>query len=134
MRLTALCVIAHYLYVKWGIEFHPAFKTEFDELPPAVQDALLSTLVPLREHGPALGRPDVDTLKGSRYANMKELRFRASGGAWRVAFAFDPRRSGILLVAGDKSGRSEPTFYRRLIAKADKRFKEHLKNLNFREQ
>ena len=134
MCLTKLCVIAHNWNVKWSIEFHPSFKAEFDGLPPAVQDVLLSMLVPLRERGPTLGRPDVDTLKGSRYANMKELRFRASGGAWRVAFAFDPRRSGILLVAGDKAGVSEQKFYQRLIGKADKRFKEHLKNLNIREQ
>lgn len=91
-------------------------------------------LVPLRERGPALGRPDVDTLNGSRYSNMKELRFRASGGVWRVAFAFDPERSGILLIAGDKAGVNGPKFYKRLIDKADKRFKEHLKNLNFKEQ
>jgi len=97
--------------VTWAIEFHPAFKAEFDELSPAIQDALLSMLVPLRERGPALGRPEVDTLNGSRYPNMKELRFCARGGVWRVAFAFDPRRSGILLVAGDKAGVSEPKFY-----------------------
>ena len=83
-------------------------------------------LVPLRERGPALGRPEVDTLNGSRYTNMKELRFRAEDGVWRVAFAFDPLRCGVLLVAGDKAGVSEKTFYKRLIAKADKRFKEHL--------
>lgn len=64
-------------------------------------------LVPLREYGPALGRPEVDTLNGSKHANMKELRFRADGGVWRVAFAFDPERNAILLVAGDKSGTSE---------------------------
>ena len=82
--------------------------------------------MPLREYGPALGRPEVDTLKGSSHANMKELRFRAGGGVWRVAFAFDPKRAAILLVAGSKSGVSEKTFYKRLIDKADKRFKEHL--------
>jgi hypothetical protein len=60
---------------------------------------------------------------------MKELRFRASGGVWRVAFAFDPERDAILLVAGDKSGGSEKTFCRRLIEKADKRYKEHLEDL-----
>jgi len=87
----------------------------------------------LRELGPALGRPDVDTLNGSRYANMKELRFRADGGVWRVAFAFDPRRNAILLVAGDKSGMSETKFYKRLIDKADKRYKEHLENLESKE-
>jgi hypothetical protein len=86
-------------------------------------------LVALRERGPALGRPDADTLKGSAFANMKELRFRADRGVWRVAFAFDPQRRGILLVAGNKAGVSEPKFYQRLIAKADARFEEHLKHL-----
>ncbi len=80
-------------------------------------------------YGPSLGRPEVDTLKDSKYANMKELRFRADGGVWRIAFAFDPQRDAILLVAGDKSGVSERKFYKRLIEKADKRYKEHLDNL-----
>jgi hypothetical protein len=57
---------------------------------------------------------------------MKELRLSAAGGEWRVAFAFDPRRRAILLVAGDKSGGSERRFYRELIRKADDRFDAHL--------
>jgi hypothetical protein len=57
---------------------------------------------------------------------MKELRFSAAGGEWRVAFVFDPRRRAILLVAGDKSGGSERRFYRELIRKADDRFDAHL--------
>ena len=61
----------------------------------------------LQQFGPQLGRPRVDTLNGSRHANMKELRFSAADGEWRVAFAFDPTRSAILLVAGDKSGVSK---------------------------
>jgi len=68
----------------------------------------------------------VDTLNGSRRANMKELRFAAAGGEWRVAFAFDTKRKAILLAAGDKSGVSEKRFYRELISKADKRFDTHL--------
>jgi hypothetical protein len=115
--------------MRWAAYFHPTFKAEFDELSASVQDELLASLVPLREYGPSLGRPEVDTLNGSKYANMKELRFRAGGGVWRVAFAFDPRRDAILLVAGDKAGVSEKKFYKRLIEKADKRFKEHLDNL-----
>jgi Phage derived protein Gp49-like (DUF891) len=75
------------------------------------------------------GKTEEDTLNESKYANMKELRFRADGGVWRVAFAFDPERNAILLVAGDKSGASEKKFYKRLIEKADKRYKEHLDNL-----
>jgi len=77
-----------------------------------------------------LGRPQVDTLAGSQFANMKEMRFDADDGVWRIAFAFDPKRRAILLVAGDKSGGSEKRFYRELIRKADERFSAHLKRLN----
>ena len=113
----------------WSAYFHPKFQAEVLELPRAVRVELVASLELLREYGPALGRPDVDTLKNSRYANMKELRFRADGGVWRVAFAFDPRRNAVLLIAGDKSGVSELKFYKRLIDKADRRYKEHLENL-----
>jgi len=61
---------------------------------------------------------------------MKELRFRAADGEWRVAFAFDTKREAILLVAGDKSGIGEKRFYRELIRKADDRCDEHLARLN----
>jgi hypothetical protein len=119
--------------MSWSISFHPKFKAEYDELQEAVQDGLVASLTPVREFGPALGRPDVDTLNDSRYANMKELRFRAGGGVWRIAFAFDPRRNAVLLVAGDKSGVSGTRFYNRLIEKADKRYKEHLETLETKE-
>jgi hypothetical protein len=76
--------------VAWTVELHPEFEPEFDALAEAVQDELLALLRVLEEFGPRLGRPRADTLKGSQHANMKELRFEAGGGAWRVAFAFDP--------------------------------------------
>ena len=113
----------------WEIAFDPAFDPEFDALPVDVQDELLARAKLLERFGPTLGRPHVDTLKGSRHANMKELRFRADDGIWRVAFAFDPGRRAILVVAGDKSGTSEGRFYRQLIKKADGRFNRHLSRL-----
>jgi hypothetical protein len=64
----------------------------------------------------------VDTLKGSKLPNLKELRFRADGGVWRVAFAFDSKRRAILLVGGDRSGASQDRFYRNLIEIAEHRF------------
>jgi hypothetical protein len=64
---------------------------------------------------------------------MKEIRFQADDGVWRVAFAFDPRRCAILLVAGDKSGGSQKRFYRQLIEIADSRFKDHLTKLKEQE-
>ena len=76
-----------------------------------------------------LGRPHVDTLSGSKHANMKELRFNADDGVWRVAFAFDLKREAIILIAGDKSGVAQDRFYKSLIAKADKRFDTHLEGL-----
>ena len=60
---------------------------------------------------------------------MKELRFDADGGVWRVAFAFNPKRRGVLLAAGDKSGGSEKRFYRSLLEAADARFDAHLARL-----
>lgn len=73
-----------------------------------------------------MGRPRVDTLTGSKHANMKELRFGAADGVWRFAFAFDPVRKAIILCGGDKSGGSQQRFYQQLIDKADERFDAHL--------
>jgi hypothetical protein len=105
----------------WPVEFHPEFALEFADLAPGVQDELLVHIAVLAERGPGLGRPRVDTLKGSRIANLKELRFSADGGVWRVAFAFSGQRVAVLLVAGDKRGVSQDQFYRRLIAVAERR-------------
>ena len=114
---------------EWRVDLHVEFVAEYEALPEAVQDELLALTVNLREMGPLLGRPLVDTLNGSRHANMKELRFRAEGGVWRIAFAFDPERKAVLLVAGNKAGISQRRFYRDLIAVADRRFDRHLQTL-----
>lgn len=115
--------------MEWIVEFHDDFEPEFEALPEEVQDELLAQANLLEQFGPQLGRPRVDTLKGSKYSNMKELRFEAADGVWRVAFAFDPKRNAILLVAGDKSGVSQRRFYKQLIKKADARLEAHLDQL-----
>ena len=120
--------------VSWTVEIGDEFEPEFNELHEDVRTELLALSRLLQQFGPQLGRPRVDTLNGSRHANMKELRFSAADGEWRVAFAFDPTRSAILLVAGDKSGVSKKNFYKRLIAKADKRFDAHLSRLKKKER
>ncbi|MBT3812190.1 MAG: addiction module toxin RelE [Rhodospirillaceae bacterium] len=113
----------------WKVSFGDEFEPEFDELSELVQDELLATVKVLNKFGPMLGRPHADTLNDSKHANMKELRFEADDGIWRVAFAFDPKQNAILLLAGNKSGVSEKRFYKRLIKKADKRYDNHLKKL-----
>jgi hypothetical protein len=107
----------------WTVGFHEDF--DLDDLPEDVQDELLARLKVLAEFGPHLGRPHVDTLKGSSFPNMKELRFRKNG-LWRFAFAFDPRQQAIVLVGGDKEGASQTRFYKGLIRVADDRFRDHL--------
>jgi hypothetical protein len=112
--------------VSWDVGIGDEFEAEFFELHENVQTEILALTILLQQFGPQLGRPRVDTLNDSRHANMKEPRFSSMDGEWRVAFAFDTKRKAVLLVAGDKSGRSEKRFYRGLIRKADERFDAHL--------
>jgi hypothetical protein len=117
------------MVVSWIVEMGDEFEPEFNNLHVEVRNEILAHARLLQQFGPLLGRPRVDTLDDSRHKNMKELRFDAADGVWRVAFAFDPRRRAILLLAGDKSGVSERRFYKQLIAKADRRFDAHLTRL-----
>lgn len=114
----------------WRVDYHPTFADEHKDLAEAVQDELAAMVKLLKVAGPQLKRPGSDTLNGSKHANMKELRFNADDGVWRVAYAFDPERKAILLVAGDKSGVSQKKFYKALIDRADARFDEHLAALD----
>jgi hypothetical protein len=100
MHFTAYdlqCIISD---VAWEVVLHEQFEPEFDALPEQVQDEPIAHAKLLGQFGPQLVRPRVDTLKGSRHANMKELRFDAADGIWRFAFAFDPKRKAIVCAAG----------------------------------
>jgi hypothetical protein len=113
----------------WQVLFHGEFQPEFEALSEDIQDELLARLRVLREFGPQLGRPNVDTLQGSEFSNMKELRFQLDG-IWRFAFAFDPERNAIVLCGGDKEG--DKDFYRKLIATADRRYTAHIASIRRR--
>jgi len=116
--------------MNWTVLFHDAFDAEFEVLVEELQDELLAHAKLLAEFGPHLGRPTVDTLKGSQHANMKELRFSWNGQVWRVAFAFDPQRQAILLVGGDKGGTDQRRFYKRLLTLGDARYDAYLGTLS----
>jgi hypothetical protein len=81
----------------------------------------------LQEFGPTLPRPHADVISSSRHANMKELRGRVEDRQLRVLYAFDPRRTALLLLGGDKSG--DPKWYERFVPMADDLFDQHLKQL-----
>jgi len=110
----------------WSVLFCEEFDEEFRAMPKELRKAITANTIPLEEFGPSLGRPRVDTLNGSAYQNMKELRFAWMNGVWRIAFAFDPQRKAILLVGGDKRGEDQALFYKSLVRKADERYQKHL--------
>ena len=120
--------------MEWDVLYDETLVAELAEIErqsgsSAVREEIAALALLLRRFGPSLRRPHCDTLKGSKHANMKELRFTLPDGEWRVAFAFDPRRAAILLVAGNKAGTNERRFYRQLIRTADRRFDRHLQTL-----
>jgi hypothetical protein len=81
----------------------------------------------LKQEGPLLGRPYVDTIQGSQYPNLKELRVQHAGEPWRILFAFDPIRQAIVLVGGNKTG--DKRWYKKNIPIAEQRFAKHLETL-----
>ena len=96
--------------MNWTVLFDDAFADEVAAFDPQVIEELEACALLLCQFGPQLARPHVDTLKGSVHVNMKELRFNAGNGVWRCAFAFDPDRAAIFLVAGDRAGVSKSVF------------------------
>ena len=96
--------------MRWAAYFHPKFKAEFDEFSAAVQDEILALIVPLREYGPSLGRPEVDTLKESQYANMKELRFKADGGVGGLLLLSTRRETQSYLSPETNRGSARKSF------------------------
>jgi hypothetical protein len=113
----------------WSAATTDEFDEWFTDLSEDDQAEIIAKVELLKVLGPALGRPHADTLNGSKHANMKELRADTAEQVLRIAFAFDPERTALLLVAGNKSGVSQKRFYKRLIAKADELFDAHLANL-----
>ncbi|MEX0992925.1 MAG: type II toxin-antitoxin system RelE/ParE family toxin [Solirubrobacterales bacterium] len=109
----------------WEVEYTDEFESWWDGLTVAEQKTIDAAVRILQSRGPVLGRPLVDTISGSRHANMKELRPK---GAVRVLFAFDPRRTAILLIGGNKTGRWRK-WYAEMIPVADKLYDEHLAQL-----
>lgn len=112
--------------MSWEVEYTDEFGSRWSALTSDEQDRVRSAVAFLEERGPGLGRPLVDTLETSRHSNMKKL--RPPGGNLRVLFVFDPRRTAILLIGGDKTNQWE-AFYEQAIPEADRLYDEHLAEL-----
>jgi hypothetical protein len=113
--------------MSWDIEYTDEFGIWWSSLSEDEQVSLAASVQLLEERGPALGFPHCSGISGSKHSHMRELRTQHDGRPLRTLYAFDPRRSAILLVGGDKMGNSR--WYEPHIPIADRLYDEHLLQL-----
>ena len=111
----------------WEVEYTNAFEEWWRGLFEGQQDAVVARVDLLMEHGPNLPYPYSSDIRGSRHGVMRELRAQSAGRPLRVFYAFDPRRTSILLIGGDKTGNDR--FYEEYVPVADSLYDEHLDEL-----
>jgi hypothetical protein len=111
----------------WNVEFTPEFRDWMLGLEKGHQATVLNHIRELERRGPHLPRPYTGEIEGSKHSHMRELRIQSKGNPLRVLYAFDPRRTAILLMGGDKTG--DKRFYDRMIPLADRLYDEHLQRL-----
>jgi hypothetical protein len=112
----------------WEIVTVEYFDDWFLGLNASEQQDVLAAILVLEQFGPALGRPFVDSLKGTKKVkNLKELRVQHKGKPFRVFFAFDPLRQAVMLCGGDKTG--DKHFYKTMIPVAEREFLNYLQEL-----
>jgi hypothetical protein len=110
--------------MSWEIETSDEFVSWYGSLAEEEVDSVDTSIELLEQAGPLLGRPHVDTLKGSKIVNLKELRVQHEGRPLRILFVFDPRRVGYLILGGDKTGNDD--WYKTFIPQAEKIYFQHL--------
>jgi hypothetical protein len=110
----------------WEIIASDEYNTWFLQQSEGDQAVIHAKVLLLEEHGPNLGRPHADILKGGSLGNLKELRAKTLAHVFRVAYLFDEERKGILLTGGDKKGRNQKRFYKDLIKDAEKVYAAYL--------
>jgi hypothetical protein len=113
--------------LRWDVEFTDEFKDWWVGLSEGEQDDIDAVVGLLEEKGPSLPFPFSSGISGSRHGHMRELRVQHGGEPYRVLYAFDPRRCAILLIGGNKTGRSR--WYESMIPRADRIYDEHLDQL-----
>jgi hypothetical protein len=113
--------------VAWDVEYTDEFERWWHSLFEDEQAEINVKVELLEEQGPMLPRPHSDVISSSRHSNMKELRGKVNERYLRVLYAFDPRRTALLLIGGDKTG--DPKWYEKFVPVADDLFDQHLKRL-----
>ena len=111
----------------WEVEFTDEFGEWWEGLSASQKRSITAGVGLLEEHGPTLDYPNTSAINSSRHGNMRELRIQSGGHPFRVFYAFDPRRTAILLIGGDKTG--DNRFYTTLVSRADNLYDTHLQEL-----
>jgi hypothetical protein len=111
----------------WAVEYTDEFGDWWSALSETQQDRVAATVRLLEESGPSLPFPFSSGVKGSRHPHMRELRVQSRGNPLRVFYAFDPRRTAILLIGGDKTGKDR--FYDQYVPLADDLYDTYLAEL-----
>jgi hypothetical protein len=111
----------------WAVEFSDEFGEWWDGLDAAEQKSVDFSVILLSEAGPTLKMPHSSGVESSRHKHMRELRIQHQGRPYRVLYAFDSRRTAILLIGGDKSGNDR--WYEKYVPKGDDIYDQHLKEL-----
>jgi hypothetical protein len=111
----------------WEVEVSDEFAEWWDALEAAEQKSVDFRVTLLSEAGPTLKMPHSLGIETSRHKHMRELRIQHEGRPYRVLYAFDPRRTAILLIGGDKTGNNR--WYEEYIPQADNIYDQHLKEL-----
>lgn len=112
---------------EWNVEYTDEFGTWWEDLADEEQVSIAASVGLLEQQGPALPFPHSSGIKGSRHSHMRELRIQHEGRPYRVLYAFDPRRTAILLLGGDKTGNDR--WYDEFVPRADRLYDEHLGEL-----
>ena len=113
--------------MNWDIEYTDEFGDWWNALSEVEQESLAASVNLLEHRGPNLGFPHSSGVKGSRHNHLRELRTQHEGRPYRTLYAFDPRRSAILLIGGDKTG--DERWYDVYVPVADRLYDEHLEQL-----
>ena len=113
--------------MKWAVEYTDEFGDWWATLDEAAQEDIAASVTLLEVRGPNLGFPHSSGVHGSRHTHMRELRTQSNGRPIRTLYAFDPRRSAILLIGGDKTGQND--WYARFVPVADELYERHLTEL-----
>lgn len=111
----------------WNVEYTDEFGEWFATLVEAVQDDVDRSVGLLEAKGPQLPFPHSSGIEGSRHAHMRELRVQSGGEPYRIFYAFDPRRTAILLIGGNKTG--DDRFYERTVPIADSLYDTYIAEL-----